>query len=80
MQSPTQSEIERYLDAAAVIIGLPIPPEHKQNVMMHFARTASFAALVNQVALPDGLEAAATFRLPDLQQPSEPDPTQTGTP
>lgn len=68
MQQPTPTEIERYIDAASIILGLPIPPEHKQNVIMHFARTASFAARVNAVDLPDSLESAAIFHLPDLDE------------
>ena len=72
MQQPTPTEIERYLEAASVILGLPISPDHKQNVLMNFARTASFAALVNAVDLPDDLEAAAIFHLPDLSRPNTP--------
>ena len=68
---PTSAEIERYLEAASLIVGLPIAPEHKQNVIMHFARTAAFAAQVNAVALPDDLEAAAIFQLPDLNAPAD---------
>jgi hypothetical protein len=62
----TPNQIETYIDPAAIAIGLPIAPEHRPGVVANFERTAQFAALVNEFELPESLEAAAIFVLPDL--------------
>ena len=61
-----EAYIEAYIDAAAKAIGLPIAPEHRAGVITNFERTAQFAALLNDFDLPESLEPAAIFYLPDL--------------
>ena len=38
--------IERYVDAAAATLGLPLPPEHRPGVLAHFEVAAGLADLV----------------------------------
>ena len=65
----TRDQIEAYVDAAANAIGLPIAPEHRAGVITNFERTAQFAALINEFALPEWLEPAAIFSLNEPQEP-----------
>ena len=64
-----RDQIEFYVDAAAIAIGMPIAPEHRDGVIANFERTAQFAELVNSFELPEALEAAAIFQLPDTETP-----------
>ncbi|MDN3920067.1 DUF4089 domain-containing protein [Roseateles violae] len=47
-------EIERYVDASAALLALPLAPEHRPGVLRYFALAAEMAALVN--GLPLGVE------------------------
>ena len=60
--SPLAPEtLERYVDAAAVALGLPLAPEHRPGVLDFFALAASMAALVEAVPLAPHDESAMRF-------------------
>jgi len=50
-----------YLRAASALLGLPIRPEHEQEVREAFAVISAQARLVTEFALPDDVEAAPRF-------------------
>jgi anthranilate phosphoribosyltransferase len=50
-----------YLDAAAILLGLPIRPEHRDEVAAAFAVLREQARLLAQFALPEDTEAAPRF-------------------
>lgn len=50
-----------YLDAASVLLGLPVRPEHHAEVLAAFAVLAAQARLIAQFALPGNIEAAPRF-------------------
>jgi hypothetical protein len=50
-----------YLRAASALLGLPILPEHEQEVRDAFAVISAQARLVTEFALPDDVEAAPRF-------------------
>jgi hypothetical protein len=50
-----------YLRAASALLGLPIRPEHEQEVQEAFAVISAQARLVTDFALPDDIEAAPRF-------------------
>ena len=60
----TPAEIERYVDAAAAALALPIAPEHRAGVLHYFALAASFAALVDGHPLAVHDEPAPVFTPP----------------
>ena len=51
-----------YVDAAAVLIGLPIDPAHRPGVVVNLERIAQMAALVMEFPLPAQAEPAPVFR------------------
>ena len=57
----TPEEIETYVDAAAVLLALPIAPEHRPGVLHYFALAASYADSVNAHPLGVGDEPAGAF-------------------
>ncbi len=55
-------DLEAYLDAAAAIVGLPIAPEYRAEVLTNLQRTAAIAAAVLEFPLSDeGAESASVF-------------------
>jgi len=52
---------EDYVDAAAATLGLHIPAEHHQAVLMYFALAANMAALVNSLPLTAADESGNVF-------------------
>jgi hypothetical protein len=56
------SDVEVYVDAAAVLIGLPLDPAHRPGVIINMQRIAEMAALVMAFSLPDEIEPASVFR------------------
>jgi len=52
----------RYLDAAAVLLGLPIQPAHREAVEAAFAVLLAQGRLVTEFALPEDIDAAPRFR------------------
>ncbi|MES2186217.1 MAG: DUF4089 domain-containing protein [Pseudomonadota bacterium] len=53
--------MERYVDATAAALGLPLAPEHRPGVLGFFALAASMAALVEAVPLAPHDESAMRF-------------------
>ena len=47
----TPEQIEKYVDAAAAAIDLPISAAHRPGVLENFSRLAQLAALVNEFPL-----------------------------
>ena len=54
--------IEAYIDAVAVVLELPIAPEHRDGVARYFELAAQMAALVGAVPLGVADEPAPAFR------------------
>ena len=54
--------IERYLDAASQVAGVPIPPAARPGVVQFFKLAASLAAQVAAFDLPDEAEPAPVYR------------------
>jgi hypothetical protein len=52
---------EEYLDAASALLGLPIRPEDRAEVLAAFAVLCEQAGLVMRFELPDEVEAAPRF-------------------
>jgi hypothetical protein len=57
----TNKEIEDYLDAASALLGLPIQPEHRDEVLAAFRVLVEHGKLVGAFALPEEVEAAPRF-------------------
>ena len=55
------SPIEAHVDAAAALIGLPIPPEYREGVVRYFGLAAQLAELVMTHPLTIENEPAAIF-------------------
>ncbi len=55
-------DTEAYVDAAAMLIGLPLDPAHRPGVALNLERIAQMAALVMEFALPDETESATVFK------------------
>lgn len=61
MSSANAIDLERYVEQAAALIGLPIPPDCKPSVIANLERTAAIAQLVLEFPLPPETESAAVF-------------------
>jgi Protein of unknown function (DUF4089) len=57
----TNKEIEDYLDAASALLGLPIRPEHRNEVLAAFHVLVEHGKLVTEFTLPEAIEAAPRF-------------------
>ncbi|MES2610715.1 MAG: DUF4089 domain-containing protein [Pseudomonadota bacterium] len=55
------AELERYMDAAAQAIGLPLAVEHRPAVLGYLALASGFADTVNAVPLDATDEPAMAF-------------------
>ena len=55
------SDIEIYVDAAAVLIGLPLDPAHRPGVILNMQRIADMAGLVMAFPLSEETEPAPVF-------------------
>ncbi len=53
--------IERHVDAAAALIGLPLAPEHRPGVLRYFALAAEMADAVNALPLSVHDESGSHF-------------------
>ena len=56
-------DFEAYMDAAAMLIGLPIAPEQRQGIVQNLDWIAQMAALIEAFPVPDAAEPAPVFRL-----------------
>ncbi|MFN0160278.1 MAG: DUF4089 domain-containing protein [Burkholderiales bacterium] len=59
----TREEIERYVDAAGVALGLAITPEHRPGVIANFERLDTVARVVNDFVLEPEDEPGPVWRL-----------------
>lgn len=50
-----------YLQAAARLLGLPLPQDRAERVLMHFQRTQGIAATLLAFPLPDRIDPAGEF-------------------
>lgn len=57
----TPEQIERYVDAAAAALDLPLSPEHRPGVLQFFALAADFAAQLDAVTLSAHDDPAPVF-------------------
>ena len=58
MDAPT---LERYADATAALLDLPLAPEHREGVLRYLSLAAGFYALVQAVDLPADTEPSLAF-------------------
>lgn len=59
--SESDFDSEIYVQQAAQMIGLPIPPEHLPSVTANFDRIAVVAQQVMEFPLPEEIEIAPVF-------------------
>lgn len=57
-----EAAIAAYVDRAAAIVGLPIAPEHRSEVIEQLGRLLAVAALFMELPLPEGIEPGPVFR------------------
>lgn len=57
----TPPEIARYVDAAAMLLDLPLQAGHREGVLRYFELAAGFAAVVEAVPLAAHDDSAVTF-------------------
>ncbi len=50
-----------YVDTMALLLELPLAPEHRAGVVENFARIEAIAQLVLEFPLPEEIEAAPIF-------------------
>ena len=62
MAEATKDEIAAYVDAAAKLIGLPIEPAYRDQVIANVERTRQIASQALAEPLADDLGAAPVFR------------------
>lgn len=51
-----------YVEQMALLINLPLDPEHRPGVVENMERIITIAQLVNDFPLPDEIEAAPVFQ------------------
>lgn len=59
---PTDDTLDRYIDAAAQALVIPLDPAWKPAVRRNLETTLKLAAVVEEFALPDDAEPAPIFR------------------
>jgi hypothetical protein len=59
---PEGDALAAVIEALAAAVALPIDPSSRPAVAGHLARLLAAAALVEELALPDEIEAAPVFR------------------
>ena len=62
MAHPKPFDAERYVDASAEAIGLPIAPESHAVVVATFRQIADMAAFVMSFPIDDDIDPATVFR------------------
>ena len=55
------TDLDAFMDASAVVLGLTIAPEWRDGVRANLAVTFRMAAMLEDFALPDEAEPAAVF-------------------
>lgn len=66
----TPQAAEKYVDATAAALGLPLRSDHRPGVLRYFALAAGFAAVIDAVPLEAHHESAVTF-VPVPPEPAE---------
>jgi hypothetical protein len=61
--TPSDDPIAAYLSQASILLGLPIRPEHHDEVVAAFRVLTAQAKLITDFALPDETEPAPRFVL-----------------
>jgi hypothetical protein len=61
MMSESDFDSEAYVQQAARMIGLPLPPEYLPGVVANFDRIAAVAQQVMELPLPEEIEIAPVF-------------------
>jgi hypothetical protein len=56
-----EAKIAAYVDSAAAVLGLPLPPERAARVVAHLQRTAAMAALLDAAPLAPHDELAEIY-------------------
>lgn len=59
--SDLKQDLSTFVDQTALLIGLPIPTEYRQDVIDNFERIAAIAQLVTEFPLPEDTEIAPIF-------------------
>jgi hypothetical protein len=57
----TEAELDAFIDASAMVLGLSIAPEWRAAVRANLAVTFRLGAVVGEVELPDEAEPAPVF-------------------
>jgi hypothetical protein len=57
----TDAELDAYIDASSVVLGLTIAPEWRAAVRANLAITFRLGSVVGEVELPDEAEPAPVF-------------------
>jgi len=57
----TPAQVEAYVQASALALGLPLSPEYRPGVVRFFSIAAEFAAVVEAVPLDPHAEPAVQF-------------------
>jgi hypothetical protein len=57
----TPAQVDAYVQASAVALGLPLRPDHRPGVVRYFTIAAEFAAVVDAVPLEPQAEPAVHF-------------------
>jgi hypothetical protein len=57
----TPLDLELWVDQMALLVSLPLQPEHRAGVVANFDRIQAIAQLVMELPLPDEVETAPVF-------------------
>ena len=55
-------DLEEYVEQMALVLNLPINPDHKPGTLDNFARIAAIAQIVLEFPLPPDIEAASIYQ------------------
>jgi hypothetical protein len=59
---PKPSDLDAYIEAAALALGIPLQPEWRGEIRANLDVTFRLAALVSEKELPDDAEPAPVFK------------------
>ena len=60
--SDRPKDLNRYVEQMALVLDLPLQPEHQAGVVDNLARMKAIAQFVNEFPLPEEIEAAPIFQ------------------
>lgn len=58
---PNTLSVDEYVDRMALVLNLPLKPEHRPGAIENFARIKAIAQLVNEFPIPLEIEPAPIF-------------------